>query len=392
MDALPEEGLPDEGQDREAAAELAEMAAALASAAAPSEAGSDEPVDGPTAAVASEEPLAAGGRLSSLRRRLPRIEIRGLNPRRWARPAYQLDGRRSGRQAAGLFLAAALVLAFSSSASPQPRQTPIPTPSNVAVADPTATPSAVASTPAASAMSPEPTASAAATPSQSAGPSPVAAAQTSPTASITFSNLVVDSALDYPHSARVFTFTSDGPGAVVAQVTASSPLDSSELCVTENAAPARCDVGATPSVTLIATGLHDNWKVAAFSGGTGSAIVDLQFSWPTDSPRITVAHARFQGFPNSDSLRGLTATFRTRSAGSLRFAAAWPGTTAPTTITLTDTAGRRQATVDRLSSPEPRPLIAYSHPLGDGHTYTIGLFNDGQDGARPDLTATISFP
>ena len=394
MDALSEEGLPDEGQDREAAAALAEMAAALAEAAIPAGADGAMGAESPeTPAEASEAAASApAGRLTKILRRRPRIDIRRISPRRPSRPAVRLDRSKSRRLATELLLAATLVLAFSGSAAPRPAGIAAPTRAPVAAAGRTPGPSAQTPTPPASSPSVAPEASVGTASPETPEPNQSIPPQTSPTATITFTDLVVDSALDFPHSARVFTFTSDGPGAVTAQVTAGSPMDSSDLCVTADDGRSECDMGATPSLTLVATGPHNNWKVAVLSGNSASATVDVQFSWPTASPQITVDHARFQGYPNSDSLRSLSAVFKTRSAGRFSLGAAWPGASARTTLTLTDVSGRREATIDTSASAEARPSTDYAHFLNGGRIYVINLFNDSPDDSRPDLKATISFP
>ena len=385
MDDVPIEGLPDEGQDRDATAALAEMAAALAGA------GASQATDGSNDS-ASETPPGRGKRLRQLFNRLPQVDIRGrLNPRRWTRPRLRLD-RRQSRRAAALMLAAALVLGFSGSIVPVSGRAPTATQRLIAAASATTVPSSSASLPANGSPSAAPSSSAA--PSPTALPaSPSVPSQTSPTATITFTNLMLDSVFDFPRSARTFSFTSDGPGTVSAQIVASSPLESTVMCVTVDDAPQKCDLGVTPELTQTATSVHSHWTIALISGNGESPSVDVQFSWPTENPQITVNHARFQGFPNPDSLRALSATFTTRTAGRLGVDASWPPAAVDATLTLTNVSSANPTAVDKVAYPGRRAISPiYSHALKGGRIYKLDLFNGSPDAARPDLKVTIAFP
>ena len=386
MDDVPEEGLPSEGQDREAAATLAEMASSLAEAAAPQMGEGDSP-------MADAQPIRSGN-LRRLFERLPRPDIRRrLNPRRWTRPRLALDRRRLLRSAVALALSVALVLGFSGSAAPLNGHAPRVTPPRVAAASPTAAFSSSASMP--SGDVPAGTSSPSARPSQSPNPlSPGRSAPgpTSPTATITFTSLMLDP-VPGSGSERAFAFTSDGPGAVSAQIVAASPMDSTELCMAADDAAPECDRGATPGLTQTSAGVHSHWIVTLVSGNADSPTVDVQFSWPTDNPKITVSHARFQGYPNPDSLRTLSATFQARAAGNVEVDAAWPPVAADATLTLTDVSSAQPAAVDTVTYASASAISpAYSHALRKGRTYKVDLFNESPDSVIPDLSETIAFP
>jgi hypothetical protein len=290
-------------------------------------------------------------------------------------------------------LVAALVVGVSGSVAPPNDRASMIAPPNVALANPTAVPSALTSAQASSSPSTAPDSSA--TPSQSPSllpPSPSGPRPTSPTATITFTSLMLDPDLG-SGSARTFSFTSDGPGTVSAQVVGSSPMNSTELCVTADEAPPQCDRGATPGLTLASTGLHSHWTVSLVSGDKGSPTVDVQLSWPTDNPQITVNHAPFQGYPNPDSLRTLSATFKARAAGKLSVDATWPSAAADTTLTVTDVSSAQPTAVDAVAYAGATSISpAYSRSVKGRRTYRIELFNGGPDGADPDLKATIAFP
>lgn len=212
-------------------------------------------------------------------------------------------------------------------------------------------------------------------------------------ATITFNGLMLDSLVMPGGGARVFSFTSDGPGTVSAQVVATSPLSVTILCASVDDAPAVCSSEATPGFTQATTTNHSHWTVALLSSYVGSPEVDVQISWPTDQPQIVIDNARFQGSPNPDSLRSLTATFTTRSAGRLSVAAAWPPAVLDATLTLTDVSGANPTTIARTAY-SSRGAISpvYQRSLDRHRTYSVTLFNESPDNGRPYLSAAISFP
>jgi len=217
--------------------------------------------------------------------------------------------------------------------------------------------------------------------------------QTSPTASVTFNNLMLDSSTDPNGSTRTFSFASDGPGMVSAGIVATSPLETTTLCVAVDASPKQCASGGTPGFTIPVTTAYSNWIVSVSSASEGTPTVDVAFSWPTDDPSIFVEGGRFQGSPNPDSLRSLTATFMTRTAGQLKLDAAWPPATVEATVTLSDESGAQPVTVDSVTYPAAGSISpAYAHALAAHRTYTVTLFDASPDEGRPRLAAMIWFP
>ena len=121
--------------------------------------------------------------------------------------------------------------------------------------------------------------------------------------------------------------------------------------------------------------------------------VDVAITWPADRPSVSIAHGRFQGSPNPDSLRSLTATFTTRTAGQLKLDAAWPPATVEATVTLSDESGAQPVTVDSVTYPAAGSISpAYAHALAAHRTYTVTLFDASPDEGRPRLAAMIWFP
>jgi hypothetical protein len=367
-EAEPAQGLAPEA-DREAAAELAELASALAGAAA-AESGDS----------AGEEAAAVtAGRLGRLRPRRGRRAIAGWNS----------DARR-GRVAAAL-LAVLLIVGFEGSTIRPAASTAAPS-GRIAAASPTAAPSATRVVPTGS-----PAAYISPAPSPSPSPTPTPAAlRKSPPATIRFLGLIVDPIVDSSGtvgSTRSFSFTSDGPGVVSAQIVAAAPTASTVLCVTMDEAAAVCDRGATPGVTQPATTAHSTWTVSLISPDTSTPTVDVEFTWPTDHPDINLSHSRFQGIPNPDSMRTLSATFKTRSAGDLGMVAVWEPTTLTATLTVSSLSGARATVLDSVDYTAQTGISPpYSYPLKAGLSYGLELQNKSPDSLRPILSATISFP
>lgn len=364
MDDVPAQDLPQGDEDLEAAT-LARLATALSKAATP------EAADTPPAGEAEDETAAepADPPARGRSRRLPSI------PR---------TARLRLRRTTALALAVALVLGLNA-ATPTPTLTP-PAPTAVLAAA-----SPVASTTPGDSQTPGPT------PISSPSPTPWLATatptHTSPTAAITFSDLMLDSATSPAHAARTFTFTSDGPGIVTASIVSTSPTDSTTLCIKVDSGHDLCQSGATPELSEAATWAHSYWTVTLVSANAATPTVDVAMTWPADHPSISMAHGRFEGSPNPDSLRTLTATFKTRSAGPLSLSAAWPSATADATLTLTDISSSKELALDSKSYTSAGSIApGYAHVAAAAHTYRIVLYNESAYRGLTDLAATIAFP
>jgi hypothetical protein len=165
------------------------------------------------------------------------------------------------------------------------------------------------------------------------------------------------------------------------------------MCFTVDQEPTACVSGAAPGRKIATTTAHSHWTVTLASVNESSPTVDVAFSWPSNNPAITLTHGRFEGYPSPDSLRGLTATFRARTAGQLLFDATWPPATANATLTLTDVSGSQPVAVDSVSYQGQGSVSpTYTHAVRPGETYQLTLINNSAAGVRPSLTATIQFP
>lgn len=390
---------PQAESDRKAAATLAELASALA--------GSAEQGPGDTAvtdpAAVAEQAAREPGRWRMPFGRLGRIDLgRVFDPRPLARtrpgsspsssPSSSPRIRR--RRGAALLLAAGLILGLAGSTMRPAASTGGPSAGQIGAASPSTAPSSVASTtgpPPAASISSEPSPSASPTP-----PGPVGPLRKSAAATIRFMGLIVDPIVDSSRtvgSARVFSFTSDGPGSVSAQIVGAAPMSSTVLCLAMDGALVGCDRGASPGMAGLAATAHSVWTVSLISPDPTPPTVDVEFTWPTDHPAITLNHGRFQGFPNSDSLRTLSATFKTRAAGALSLDADWAPTILSATLTLSSLSGTSATPLDTVDYTAQTTISpAYSYKLKADHQYEIDLQNESQDSLRPILTTTISFP
>ena len=280
-------------------------------------------------------------------------------------------GLRGASSLPNLPIAHALAAAATASptASPSPAAYPSPSPF-VAVASPSASPSAGPS----------------ATVIPSAVPAP---SQDYPTARVEFSDLMLDSATGSP---RTFTFMSDGGGTVTADVVGTSSTVATLLCVAQDGGVPVCDTTAAPGYSGPVTTAHSQWTVTLIAIGQSAATVDVAFSWPCREASIRLTQGRFEGAPNPDSLRSLSATFTTRATGPLTFSAAWPPAVAAATVTLSDTTPEKPVTVGTKTYPAANSLWpAYTHSLATGRTYALNLYNTSSGTGQP-LTATIAFP
>ena len=313
-----------------------------------------------------------------------------------ADPTAGPNPRLRRRRVVTLLLAAGLILGLAGSTIRPAASTA----GQVAAASSSAAPSAAtssagtspASSPLVGSVSPKP-------PAPSASPTPagpVGPLRRSPAATISFAGLIVDPIVDSSGtvgSARVFSFTSDGPGSVSAQIVGTAPMASTVLCLTMDGATVGCDRGATPGMTRLAATAHSVWTVSLISPDVTPPTVDIDFTWPTDHPAITLAHGRFQGIPNPDSLRTLSATFKTRAAGNLSFQADWAPTILSATLTLSGLSGTSATPIDTVDYTAQTSIApAYSHALAAGHGYELDLQNQSPDSLRPILNTTISFP
>jgi hypothetical protein len=235
---------------------------------------------------------------------------------------------------------------------------------------------------------PTASATAAASPSESLPP------QTVPTAMVTFNELVLYPSITAAKQAATFSFVSDGPGPVIASIVASPPTNSSRICLSGDGGTPICASGATPTVEFYSQSIQTKWRVTIGSANEEAPTVDVQLSWPSTKPSITASQVPFQGHPNRDSLRSLTATLTARTNGDLTLVASWSPASLDVALTawLVDKSGQHvvdQRTVSAAQSlGTPKPLS-----MKAGSTYRVSLSNESAaSNTNPALTATLQFP
>jgi hypothetical protein len=345
-----------------------------------------EPVDSP------QSPTAAGGkpvaapddRRDRLNRRLE-VTSAGNRPEN----RRSLDWHRMRRRATAVILASVLVLGLAGGAPLSAGRDPALPQSPVAAGSAGASTGPVGAPPDGS---PSGGPVGATEPPTESLPGTAIPSQTARTATIAFVGLILDSTADRAASVRTFTFISDGPGIVSAQIVATSPTETTRLCLAADGATPECASGATPGLTKAAPTPHSRWTVTLASADEGTPTVDVALSWPADRASIQLGGGRFQGEPNPDSLRSLAARFQPRGAGQLSLTASWPPATVAATVTLAETSAARSISVASATYPGAGSIAAYTHSVVAGRTYTLTLFDAGPNEGRPSLSATITFP
>ncbi len=227
-------------------------------------------------------------------------------------------------------------------------------------------------------------------------PAPTPKLGPSSPATITFTGLALDAANDKNGTARTFTFVSDGPGPVTYAVTKTSAGGSTKLCAKVDAGAFNCKVGGLPNATWAADAAHNNWILNIVGYGNSHPTIDITFTWPAVTPKITLNHGRFQGSssPNvAEALNGFSASFKPRAAGPLSVQASWTTINADVEMSLSDVTTPPAVAVDnRRYSAVTNISPAYNYNVDPTKTYLLKLRNTSADSQRPDLTAQITFP
>ncbi len=220
-----------------------------------------------------------------------------------------------------------------------------------------------------------------------------------PISSITFNNMQLDAQTDPLGKARTFTFITDGAGKIGASFTTVSPSTAqSVICLSFDDSKPTCVRGTHYSFTKAATDTaHSIWVVTMMGYQGNAPIVNVSMSWPSNTPRVTLTHGRFQGSssPNvPEALNGFSAVVTPKVAGNLGLAASWTAVTSDARVSTDEISGassnlldQKQYTgVQNLGSP------AYQYAVTPNRNYRISLRNLSADSGRPELTATIYLP
>jgi hypothetical protein len=213
-------------------------------------------------------------------------------------------------------------------------------------------------------------------------------------ATITFTGLGLDSSTG---NARTFTFTSNGAGPATFSVTKISSGGTVKMCASVDKSAFQCQVGVAGKLPNFPKGLADptpnEWVVTLIGYRTSAPTVDVTFTWPTSSPKVTLTNGRFQGMGASDGLNGFSATFKPRSTGSVNVQATWTLVSAKASMTLLDATVTPSVTVDSREYDGVTYINpAFTANVDPTKTYLVKLKNMSADSQHPNLTAQIAFP
>ncbi len=231
-------------------------------------------------------------------------------------------------------------------------------------------------------------------PTAPSGPTPTPG-KPSP-ATITFTNIGLDASTDAQATTRTFTFISDGAGPVTFAVTKISAGGTAKLCINVDGSVPTCKIGTPSKLPTFPSGaadqVHSTWSVTLIGYNSSAPTVDLTFTWPTATPKVTLTHGRFQGTP--EAFAGFSASFKPRASGSINIQAAWTLITTKASMTLYDASGTPAIVVDQRQYDGVTYVNpAFTSNVDPTKTYQVKLLRTSPDSSdRPDLTAQITFP
>ena len=253
-------------------------------------------------------------------------------------------------------------------ASPSPSVTP------GASAAPTTSPTAAAT------PSVEPSASVAA----SASPPPV------PLATLTFLHLKLDATGPPDAQPRIITFSTDGPGKILAKLATSSGTTPAKthMCLQVGAKVLGCNDIRSGTFTGTTKQAHANWQVTVQGTAAATPTVDLTLTFQSLVPSVKIEHARFDGtdFPDTN---GIQARFTARGPGDAHLVADWGGHPFVYEVDLFDeTSGTGNVS---LANQGPSTNVDQTMPVTVG-AWRLVLQNVENGFGTTDLTATIGWP
>jgi len=218
-------------------------------------------------------------------------------------------------------------------------------------------------------------------------------------ASITFNNMQLDAMNDPLGKARTFTFITDGNGPIGISITKSSPpKTTTRICARVDGSKPDCRTGTRVTYTGALTDTaHSVWVVTLIGNQGATPTLDVAFSWPSNSPKITLTHGRLQGSASPgvpETLNGITATTIPKTAGNIGLAASWTTVSTDVRVTTDQIVGSSSNLLDQKQYNAVQNLgtPGYTYGISPGKTYRLSLRDLAADSGRPDLTAVISLP
>ena len=234
-------------------------------------------------------------------------------------------------------------------------------------------------------------ASASASASASAPASPSPSPTPVPVAQLTITQLKLDPRVPSDAGvARFFTFTSDGPGTITAQLKAISPMGTTHMCLRAGSKDIKCGDEANMTIKATTTSARVIWRVSLEGTGMFTPTVELTLTFPAAAPSIKITHARFDGTGAQDT-NGIQAIFVPRAAGTAKVVASWGPASFKYSIKATNQSSGTGNT--SLTNQGPATNTEKSFAVTAGETWKIVLENS-QDTGTPviDMTYTLSWP
>ena len=195
-----------------------------------------------------------------------------------------------------------------------------PEPSSAAVT-PTATASAGA-TP--GAPSPIVTEAPTATPTPTVAPSPTPTPSPGPPATIVLTQFKLDAADDPEGRDRLVTFNTGGTGTITVTLSTISPMGSTVMCLSADGTAVGCQTTADGKLTATTNKAAASFELSLRGSGIEAPLVEVQITFPSTTPAVTLANARFDGTMFFET-NGIQAIVTPRAAGTVRLTADWGG-------------------------------------------------------------------
>ncbi len=281
-------------------------------------------------------------------------------------------------------VAAALFITWSRSGA-GPTTTPTP---GSSFANAPSSPSPAASPSSAPTLSPTPAATA--TPSPSASAVPSASPPPVPLATVTLLAMKLDPTGPPDALPRIITFSTDGPGKILAKLATSSGATPAKthMCLQIGTKVLGCNDITSGTFTGTTKQAHANWQVTVQGTAVATPTVDLTLTFQSLAPSVKIEHARFDGtdFPDTN---GIQARFTARGPGDAHLVADWGGHPFVYEIDLFD---ETSGTGDKsLANQGPATNVDQTLPVTVG-AWRLVLQNSENGFGTTDLTATIGWP
>lgn len=235
-----------------------------------------------------------------------------------------------------------------------------------------------------------PAASATASASASGPASPTPSPTPVPVAQLTVTQLKLDPRVPSNAGvARFFTFTSDGPGTITAQLKAISPMGTTHMCLRAGSKDIKCGDEANMTIKATTTSARVVWRVSLEGTGMFTPTVELTLTFPAVAPSVKITHARFDGTGAPDT-NGIQAIVVPRAAGNAKIVASWGGHAFRYTIKATNQSSGAGNTT--LANQGPSTNTNKSIAVTAGETWKITLENADAGFGTTDMTYTLSWP